>query len=224
MKFKTTLAALGVAASMVLAAGAASASTIQFNLWGSTSTNKTSFSYTVGDVDLTITGFSCGDNNGPNHSSCESEKIDRWNTGIGMHRGGSDSHQVDGRGRNEFLRLDFSPSITLKKLQFTYADKWDQFSFFTMGVSGWTYVGNGYACQSGVNCGNTSTAHWFTFSGTYSGTSFLVGAKGKYDDWKLRGVKVYYEEPEVIPLPAAGWLLLGGLGGLAAMKRRRKAA
>ena len=25
-----------------------------------------------------------------------------------------------------------------------------------------------------------------------------------------------------IPLPAAGWLLLGGLGGLAAMKRRRK--
>lgn len=26
-----------------------------------------------------------------------------------------------------------------------------------------------------------------------------------------------------IPLPAAGWLLLGGLGGLAAMKRRKKA-
>ena len=27
----------------------------------------------------------------------------------------------------------------------------------------------------------------------------------------------------VIPLPAVGWLLLGGLGGLAAMTRRKKA-
>lgn len=30
--------------------------------------------------------------------------------------------------------------------------------------------------------------------------------------------------PEVVPLPAAGWLLVGGLVGLAAMKRRRRAA
>ncbi len=29
-------------------------------------------------------------------------------------------------------------------------------------------------------------------------------------------------EPTVIPLPAAGWLLLGSLGGIAALKRRRK--
>jgi hypothetical protein len=30
--------------------------------------------------------------------------------------------------------------------------------------------------------------------------------------------------PEVIPLPAAGWLLLGGFAGLAALKRRRRTA
>ncbi|MEM8579922.1 MAG: VPLPA-CTERM sorting domain-containing protein, partial [Pseudomonadota bacterium] len=28
---------------------------------------------------------------------------------------------------------------------------------------------------------------------------------------------------EAVPLPAAGWLLVAGLGGLAAMKRRKKA-
>ena len=30
--------------------------------------------------------------------------------------------------------------------------------------------------------------------------------------------------PNVIPLPAAGWLLIAGLGGLAAVKRRKRAA
>lgn len=34
-------------------------------------------------------------------------------------------------------------------------------------------------------------------------------------------LKIYSDDPSVIPLPAAGWLLLGGLGGLAALKRRR---
>lgn len=29
--------------------------------------------------------------------------------------------------------------------------------------------------------------------------------------------------PEVVPLPAAGWLLIAGIGGLAALKRRQKA-
>ena len=40
-----------------------------------------------------------------------------------------------------------------------------------------------------------------------------------------QGDEIYLEVLTAdIPLPAAGWLLLGGLGGLAAMKRRKKAA
>ncbi|MEM8581636.1 MAG: VPLPA-CTERM sorting domain-containing protein, partial [Pseudomonadota bacterium] len=42
-----------------------------------------------------------------------------------------------------------------------------------------------------------------------------AGLDDNHDDyvWKV----------EVVPLPAAGWLLLAGMGGLAAMKRRKKA-
>ena len=40
----------------------------------------------------------------------------------------------------------------------------------------------------------------------------------------IAGPNAYVSGISAVPLPAAGWLLLGGLGGLAAMKRRKKAA
>ncbi|MBC7154879.1 MAG: VPLPA-CTERM sorting domain-containing protein [Rhodobacteraceae bacterium] len=33
-----------------------------------------------------------------------------------------------------------------------------------------------------------------------------------------------YANIAAVPLPAAGWLMMAGIGGLAAMRRRRKAA
>ncbi len=40
----------------------------------------------------------------------------------------------------------------------------------------------------------------------------------------LSNIRLYSTGPlSTIPLPAAGWLLIAGLGGLAAMRRRRKA-
>lgn len=52
-------------------------------------------------------------------------------------------------------------------------------------------------------------------------TDDLFGIKaGVNGSWKLRSVVVDYSVPE-IPLPAAGWLMLAGIGSIAALRRRK---
>jgi hypothetical protein len=84
-----------------------------------------------------------------------------------------------------------------------------------------------------LNLGSTDsflidgTEYVFTVSGfKVNGTtfsSFLTQEKNT-NTATLQARYVTKESLEVIPLPAAGWLLLGGLAGLAAMRRRAKAA
>jgi|GEM_PF-3847227 len=61
------------------------------------------------------------------------------------------------------------------------------------------------------------------YSITPGDTSGSVPDFADYIDKDISHVS-FYDGTAVIPLPAAGWLLLGGLGGLAALKRRRKTA
>lgn len=65
-----------------------------------------------------------------------------------------------------------------------------------------------------------------TYFGSFSNSGLPnVGASGK--PAAISNITFFDTEAppvEVIPLPAAGWLLLAGIGGLAAMRRRAKAA
>ncbi|MGO9991143.1 MAG: VPLPA-CTERM sorting domain-containing protein [Steroidobacteraceae bacterium] len=69
-------------------------------------------------------------------------------------------------------------------------------------------------------------------SGTYSGNSFqLIGgtdavgcANGSSDCNNLLGTANFSIYVAPVPVPAAGWLMLSGLGGLAAMVRKKRAA
>lgn len=54
-------------------------------------------------------------------------------------------------------------------------------------------------------------------------TDNLFGIKaGAGGSWKLLAVTVDFDGVPEIPLPAAGWLLLGGLGSIAALRRAQK--
>lgn len=43
----------------------------------------------------------------------------------------------------------------------------------------------------------------------------------KYYGFKIRSITVEYEDTPQIPLPAAGWMLIAGLGGMAALRRKK---
>jgi hypothetical protein len=64
-----------------------------------------------------------------------------------------------------------------------------------------------------------------SFDGSLVSNMFGIGASGKYDAFKIKEIVFKHDDtpPPVIPLPAAGWLLIAGLGGLAALRRKKAA-
>ncbi len=211
----------GVAAiALALTAGASIAATVDahFDLRiGGNDTNKASFSYYSNGVDLTVSGIRCNDGTGPNSASCTASDIDRSSTyGIYFNQPNDSDHEVDGENSNEFIKLSFAPDVTLKSIRFSYWDSDDNARIYTYGNSSWNEVVN----IDGHNL--WSSSYEYTFSTYYTGSMFLVGATGDDDEWKLKEVSVRYE-PSAVPLPAASWLLLAGIGGLVALRRKKAA-
>jgi hypothetical protein len=89
-------------------------------------------------------------------------------------------------------------------------------------------IGPGYWGTGTVTvAGNVMTST----SGEPHGTLLMPGARSSFsfdsrsEGWHGFTVGIAGTPPTgVVPLPAAGWLLLGGLGSLAALRRRRRAA
>lgn len=83
--------------------------------------------------------------------------------------------------------------------------------------------------NAGINCGSdegirppgcTNNMEWMGPSGTYAATLWYI--EGNESQAQLISNLGAYATP--VPIPAAGFLLIGALGGLAALKRRKKAA
>lgn len=196
-----------IAATVFATASFAATETFDFtgSYWGTYYSSPTFHGDNGGSVEVTAGTYNNVISDGL-HTAGDAY-VGQW-TGYGLGVWSSDGwwnyeeHYVDG-SNPEFLKFDFGTDVTIESISFgDYGN--GQFDWYASNGSGGLYVD----MDADV-------------SGTDVGSMFFLGAWGSMG-FKVESITVSYDMSEV-PLPAAGFLLLGGLGGLVALKRRKKA-
>jgi hypothetical protein len=141
-------------------------------------------------------------------------------------KGTSDVNQLDNIGDDEGIVFDmggmyWATSITLSLLS---ADD----AFTIWGTNDASVTG---CTAGGLACLTAPSTQLAAGSGDGIAGIKTIGLSGAYRYFVVTttggsgdGYRVKALQAAAIPLPAAGWLLLAGLGGLLAIERRRKAA
>jgi hypothetical protein len=82
------------------------------------------------------------------------------------------------------------------------------------------------AVKSGIKGEQGNGYYVFDITGHLFGSVSVADTASKESMFESISHVSFYDtgDTNVVPLPAAGWLLIGGLGGLVAMKRRRRAS
>jgi hypothetical protein len=230
--FKVAVAAILLTAT----GGVASAATTPFDFnFGvkasqsdSTSHSQLGSSITLDGADLSVTAAAGSftdiafSSNTINKATFASDpRIGQYVGGLGVvNSSGDGSHTVDGLGFDDFVQLSFSEDVNLNSLRFNFFQqrRTDEQFRIIFDTSGDGSIGVGDFISQSLTAANP-----FNFTTQFVGSVFGIVALGDSDDWKLAGVSGTFA-PAPVPLPAAGLLLLAGLGGLGAMSRRKRKA
>lgn len=205
---------------VAMTAGAASAATFDFLEYSADSQSK---SFISNGITLTVTTGTFAD--AANSAiDFDARVVDQGATrGLGSY-GTADYKQIDGKDGNDVLVLTFSEAVSIDAMVFTNVDSKDKLAFGT--VAGGIF--NRIVEDETV----TETVNMASITGPIFGTSFGLGAIGDKHNFSLAGLTVTEQPTSIqrsltsavaaapVPLPASSLLLVGGLAGLFAARRK----
>lgn len=151
-------------------------------------------------------------------SNAPDPRIGRYGAGAGVFNSPIDnSRAVDSSGWNDFISLSFDVDVILTGVTFGRYNRWfDDFRWLT-DTSGDGSIGVGDFISDEL----TVTGSYSGFGGA-AGRVFAFGAFDHWDSWALESVTFETIPPSAVPLPAGGLLLLSGLFGIAAVRRKSR--
>ncbi|MFT4150484.1 MAG: VPLPA-CTERM sorting domain-containing protein [Paracoccaceae bacterium] len=207
---------LGAVAAVALAAGASDAATFDFGGATTIYDIDTGASFSAGGVGVTVYGarkdnfgsIGCllgGGCYAPEHVSQNAD-------GLGVYGGILDSAELDGQ-IDEYLIFIFSEAVEIASIYFNNMDSNDPYTLYVGGTD-WTWS---------ALPGATSNDNPYVFSPPVVGSVLKIAVDGNASAFRVGKIEIS-TGPSAVPVPAAGLLLAGGLGAMATLRRKRKAA
>lgn len=200
MKFISGRFAAAVFAAVVAVAGASNAATVTTLCPGTTATNDREFSLTTVAPGATCIAYGAGNISG-NATGANADPL----------------FSILGTGYQLIGKSDTTPSIVSVTGVNQLSGIWSL--MLPAAPAGMVWTNLVLALKSGVAQLNPDWAAFGLAAGITNGTWSIASGNQSLSHMNLYGQLA----PAPVPLPAAGILLLGGIGALAAVRRRRKA-
>ncbi|MFV0385997.1 VPLPA-CTERM sorting domain-containing protein [Paracoccus sp. (in: a-proteobacteria)] len=119
---------------------------------------------------------------------------------------------VDAGTAPELLKFTFSEDVTITGILYANNDQNDHVDYF---------FGPALTFAGGFLTPQPPSRQDLSSYGPLS--LFALGNQTPSDQYRIAGLQIETSSAPVVPLPASALLLMGGVGGLAALRRRKKA-